>query len=118
MGNVDTQTYSLHFTNDKQTDKHQRNKLEGAGDSSVIEQRQTRHTNLCRSACKCSEFEKTCGGKRERWEGREGRERRGETLEGRGEEWRVGEERAPVSSLQHTTVRHCPSTSNYLHITY
>ena len=56
-------------------------------------------------------------GEGEGWEGREGSERRGETLEGRGEEWRAGEERAPVSSLQHTTVRHPPSTSNYLHIT-
>ena len=33
----------IHFTSDKQTDKHQRDKLERAGDSSVIEQKQTRH---------------------------------------------------------------------------
>ena len=63
MENANRQTYTLHFTSDKQ--RHQRDKLD---------------TNL--SKCEYSEFEKTCGGKGKG--GKAGRVGRGQERRWRG----------------------------------
>ena len=88
MENADTQTYTLHFTSDKQ--RHQRDKPD---------------TNL--SKCECSEFEKTCGGKGKG--GKAGRVGRGKERRWRGrgrsgEQGRGGHQLAACSIPQRDTV--------------